>query len=76
MKRRQRNRGRLLLDAIYNSNDPAVQDFITDVMIEEMDKAQQRAQMRVAVRFKHMLSPRMQAILAAQCPAEPVAATA
>lgn len=76
MKRHQRNKDTLLLDDIYNSSDPTVRDFITQTLIEEMDKAQKRAIIRTAWKFQHLLSPQMQQVLAAQYPVTALAASA
>lgn len=81
MKRHQRNhiRGRapaLELDEIYNSSNPEVQEYFDQALMEEMDAAQSRAVIRVARKFQHLLSPRMQQALAAQSPSTAIAATA
>lgn len=76
MKRHQRNKDTLLLDDIYNSNDPTVRRFISKALIEEMDKAQERALIRTAKEFQHLLSPRMQQVLSARYPATDLAASA
>ncbi|MGE9986702.1 hypothetical protein [Desulfovibrio sp. SGI.169] len=75
MKRHQEN-NMLLLDDIYESRDPAVKSYIMQVMEEEMDKAQERAVVRVAQKFRHLLSPQMQQTLAAQYPVTALAASA
>lgn len=56
----------LLLDNIYNTNDPAVKKFLNQAMYEEMEAAHERAVMRVATQFRHLLPPDMQQILAAR----------
>lgn len=76
MKRHRNEEQRLLLDDICDSKDPAVRDFMTRTLIEEMDKAQKRALIRTAYKFKHMLSPQMQQRLVAQYPAQAIAASA
>lgn len=76
MKRHQENTNELLLDDIYESKDPAVKRYIMQVMKEEMDKAQERALVRVAQKFRHLLSPQMQQTLAAQYPVTALAASA
>lgn len=69
------DRGRLLMDAIYESNDPEVQRVFHQVMKEEdmvlkaqirqgeewsMDSYLDRVCMRMGKRFFHLLSPVMQ----------------
>lgn len=56
----------LLLDNIYNANDPAVKNFLNQAMFEEMEAAHERALMRVATQFRHLLPPDMQQVLAAR----------
>lgn len=76
MKRHQENTNELLLDDIYESKNPAVKSYALQVMAEEMDKAHERATIRVAQRFRHLLSPQMQQALAAQYPVTALAASA
>lgn len=76
MKRHQKNTDVLLLDEIYDSKEPAVKFYALQVMEEEMDKAQERALIRVAQKFRHLLSPQMQQALAAQYPVTALAASA
>ncbi|WP_241159589.1 hypothetical protein [Desulfovibrio sp. ZJ200] len=76
MKRHQESTAVLLLDDIYESTDPAVKRYIMQIMEEEMDKAQERALVRVAQKFRHLLSPQMQQTLAAQYPVTALAASA
>ena len=76
MKRHQEDMNELLLDDIYESRDPVVKRYALQVMEEEMDKAQERATIRGAQKFKHLLSPQMQQALAAQYPVAALAASA
>lgn len=76
MKRHQENRNELLLDAIYESKDPTVKRSAFRILEEEMDKAQERALIRTAQKFQHLLSPQMQQALAAQYPETALAASA
>lgn len=76
MKRHQENTNELLLDDIYESRDPAVKICVVQIMAEEMDKAHERATIRVAQKFKHLLSPQMQQALATQYPVTALAASA
>lgn len=59
-------REELLLDALYESRDPAVKQFLNIVMYEEMEQAHERAVMRVATQYAHLLPPKMQHILASR----------
>lgn len=83
-KKISRKKPELLLDDIYNSDDPAIKQYITMAfneehmsinfygperqIKEEIKKADERAQIRLAWKFKHLLSPQMQKILEAQHP--------
>ena len=83
-KRISRKPSRLFLDAIYDPNYPEVNRYMKTALKEEngkvdfslpeeqirreMDKAQERVVIRIAWKFKHLLSPRMQKILEAQHP--------
>ena len=83
-KRISRKKSELLLDDIYNSDDPEVKRYMNTALKEEnekvdlslpeaqirreLDNAQERALTRLAWKFKHLLSPRMQKILEAQHP--------
>lgn len=59
-------RDELLLDALYEARDPAVTQFLNTVMYEEMEQAHERAVMRVATQYAHLLPPKMRHILAGQ----------
>lgn len=48
------------LDAIYNSPDPAVKQFMSAAMHEEYALADDRVLKRVAMRFAHLLPPKQQ----------------
>ncbi|WP_308620455.1 hypothetical protein [uncultured Desulfovibrio sp.] len=76
MKRHYEDNGALELDVLYESEDPAVQAALVEFMQEEMAAAQERATIRFARRFRHLLSPVMQARLDRQYPAHGLAATA
>lgn len=76
MKRHQEDMNELLLDDIYESKDPAVKQYVFQILDEEMDKAHERAAIRVAQKFKHLLSPQMQQALATQYPVTALAASA
>ena len=83
-KRISRMKPELLLDDITNSDDPEVNRYMKTAFKEENGKvdfslpeaqiqrevanAQERALIRLAWKFKHLLSPRMQEILEAQHP--------
>ena len=83
-KRISRKNPELLLDDITNSDDPEVNRYMKTAFKEENGKvdfslpeaqiqrevanAQERALIRLAWKFKHLLSPRMQEILEAQHP--------
>ena len=83
-KRISRKNPELLLDDITNSDDPEVNRYMKTAFKEENGKvdfslpeaqiqrevanAQERALIRLAWKFKHLLSPRMQKILEAQHP--------
>ena len=74
----------MLLDDITNSDDPEVNRYMKTAFKEENGKvdfslpeaqiqrevanAQERALIRLAWKFKHLLSPQMQKILEAQHP--------
>lgn len=53
----------LLLDDIYNSPDPAIKEYLSTVFYEEAELANERALLRVATKFRHMLSPQIQKVL-------------
>lgn len=83
-KRISRKNPELLLDDITNSDDPEVNRYMKTAFKEENGKvdfslpeaqiqrevanAQERALIRLAWKFKHLLSPQMQKILEAQHP--------
>ena len=83
-KRISRKNPELLLDDITNSDDPEVNRYMKTAFNEENGKvdfslpeaqiqrevanAQERALIRLAWKFKHLLSPQMQKILEAQHP--------
>ena len=83
-KRISRKKPELFLDDIYDSDDPEVDRYLNTALKEEsekvdfslteaqirreLDNAQERALTRLAWKFKHLLSPRMQKILEAQHP--------
>lgn len=83
-KKISRQKTELLLDDIINSDDPGVGRYMKMALKEEngkvdfslpeeqlrgeLDNAQERALIRLAWKFKHLLSPRMQKILEAQHP--------
>ena len=83
-KRISRKNPELLLDDITNSDDPEVNRYMKTAFNEENGKvdfslpeaqiqrevanAQERALIRLAWKFKHLLSPRMQKILEAHHP--------
>ena len=58
----------LILDEIYESRDPLVKESMRQFMQEEMDAAHERALIRLACKFRHLLQPSMQALLARQYP--------
>ena len=60
------NQPELLLDDIYNSDDPAIEEYLFKKLDEGVDV--EHVPTYVALKFKHLLSPRMQAILEAQHP--------
>lgn len=68
--------GDLELDDLYESDDPEVQEALVEFMQEEMAAAQERATIRLAFKFRHLLPPVMQARLDRQYPAHGLAATA
>lgn len=76
MKRHDDDNGALELDELYDSDDPAVRQALVQFMQEEMAAAQDRATIRLARKFRHLLSPVMQARLDRQYPAHGFAATA
>lgn len=79
-----RKKPELLLDDIYNSTDPAIKQYMLMAfseehkrinfygqerqLKEEIKRADKRALIRLAWKFKHLLSPQMQKILEAQHP--------
>ena len=83
-KRISRKKPELFLDNIYDSDDPEVDRYLNTALKEENEKvdfslpaeqarievrnADERALIRLAWKFKHLLSPRMQKILEAQHP--------
>lgn len=83
-KRISRKKPELFLDDIYDSDDPEVDRYLNTALKEESEKvdfslteaqirrefdnAQERVVIRLAWKFKHLLSPRMQKILEAQHP--------
>lgn len=91
-KRRNKYNGPLHLDAIYDSDDPAIQEAMCQFLAEEkdaalekakiliiqkaLDEATERATIRLAHKFRHLLPPLMQARLDHQYPLSSFAATA
>lgn len=83
-KRISRKKHELFLDDITNSDDPKVKRYMNTAFKEENGKvdfslpeaqiqrevanAQERVLIRLAWKFKHLLSPQMQKILEAQHP--------
>ena len=83
-KRISRKKPELLLDDITNSDDPEIKPYMMMAFSEEhrsinfygpehqfkedIKKADERALIRLAWKFKHLLSPRMQKILEAHHP--------
>lgn len=67
-KKECREKRRLLLDDLYESEDPKVERTLGAFLKEASETAHERALIRVAWKFKHLLSPRMQEILEAECP--------
>ena len=83
-KRISRKKPELFLDNIYDSDDPEVDRYLNTALKEENEKvdfslpaeqarievrnADERALIRLAWKFKHLLSPRMQKILEVQRP--------
>lgn len=83
-KRISRKKPELFLDDIYDSDDPEVDRYLNTALKEEsekvdfslteaqirreLDSAQERALTRLAWKFKHLLSHRMQKILEVQRP--------
>ena len=63
MKKRY-ERNKLILDAIYERNDPEVNESLDMFLQEEISKAYERTILRMANKYKQLLSPRMQKILA------------
>lgn len=76
MKRHYEDNGALELDALYESEDPAVQTALVEFMQEEMAAAQERATIRLAFKFRHLLPSVMQARLDREYPAHGLVATA
>ena len=71
MMRNQRNRisrkkPELLLDDIYNSDDPAITEYQSKKLAAGVNV--EHLAIYVAWKFKHLLSPQMQKILEAQHP--------
>ena len=72
------DRGRLLMDAIYRSTDPEVDNYYKQVVKEEQDAVQtaslsidaylDRVHMRMGARFFQKLSPVMQKRFCAEYP--------
>lgn len=58
------DRNRLILDAIYECDDPEINEFMNTTLLEEISKAYERTILRMANKYKQLLSPRMQKILA------------
>lgn len=56
----------LCLDEIYKSSDPAVRRYLMQAMREETQKAEERAILRVAHRFSHLLPIPMRQVLEQQ----------
>lgn len=75
MKRHDEDNGGLELDALYDSDDPAVREALVAFMHEEMEAAQERATIRLARKFRHLLTPVMQARLDRQYPVHGLAAS-
>lgn len=75
-KRISRKKPELLLDDIFNSDDPAVEEYMNKGLTElvgceteaAFDDVRKKLLINVAWKFKHLLSPRMQEILEAQHP--------
>ena len=65
MKKRY-ERNRLILDAIYERDDPEINESLDLFLREEINRAYERTILRMANKYKHLLSPRMQKILAAR----------
>lgn len=72
----KRQENELILDDLYNSRDPAVKRFMNQALMEEMNAAQERATIRTAQKFSHLLPPHMRQVLAAQYPVPALAASA
>lgn len=58
----------LILDEIYESSDPHVKESMQQFMQEEMEAAHERALIRLACKFRHLLKPSMQALLGRRYP--------
>lgn len=83
-KKISRKKPELLLDDITNSDDPEIKQYMMMAfseehkrinfygqehqLKEEIKRADERALIRLAWKFKHLLSPQMQKILEAQHP--------
>ena len=50
-----KNSFELEMDEIYASDDPKLQQYLHKFMREEVDAAQERALIRLAWKFKHLL---------------------
>lgn len=75
-KKHYEDNGALELDALYDSEDPAIKEALVEFLREEMAAAQERATIRLAFKFRHLLPSVMQARLDRQYPAHGLAATA
>lgn len=58
----------LILDDLYGADDPEVERTFYAFLGEAEETAHERALVRVAWEFKHLLSPRMREVLEAQYP--------
>ena len=63
---------RLILDDLYASEDPEVERSLSELLQDARGIARERPLVRLAWRFKHLLSARMQETLEAQYPAESI----
>lgn len=63
---------RLILDDIYESENPEVEQALSELLQDSRAIARERALVRLAWRFKHLLSARMQETLEVHYPAQSV----
>lgn len=54
---------RLLLEDIFNTAEPAVQKYFSQIFRDEVALAEERALLRVGMKFKHLLPPQQQEML-------------